>query len=55
MVNYNKLSDKQIDKQIEDTLNVWEMTNEVSDINKFAMLVKEKTKRKSLYIIKHIL
>ena len=55
MINYNKITDKQLDKQIDDIFSVWEMTSEVLDLNKFYMLVQEKTKRKCTYILKHIL
>ena len=45
MLDVNILSDRQILKRINKYHSIWEMTKEISDLNEYAELIREATKR----------
>lgn len=45
MLDVNILSDRQILERINKYHSIWEMTKEISDLNEYAELIREVTKR----------
>ena len=45
MLDVNILSDRQILERINKYHSIWEMTKEISDLNEYAELIREATKR----------
>ncbi len=45
MIDVKILSDRQILERINKYHSIWEMTKEISDLNEYAELIREATKR----------